>query len=281
MVKKYYIIGLPSSGKTTFLAALGYVLNMSDKNAIVLSSCSDSEYINNISEQWSSCKRMEHTHIEALEEIRMKVRESGGDEYELVLPDRAGELFKKKYKSGHSEVELHTALRENEKILLFVNPALICPEPMIGNISKKYREFKKGEIISQPSETEAENGSSDSSGFALGDQAEHVELLQSILASELPSIHITIVISAWDAFMGSEEIKKPEDTLYQCLPLLWQVIESHKNTLHVSYWGISAQGGNWDDPEEKETLLNKPWQERAFAVDSDGNRINDITKILL
>lgn len=281
MVKKYYIIGLPSSGKTTFLAALGYVLNMSDKNAIKLNSCRDMEYISNISGQWSSCKRMEHTHIESLEEIRMTVRESGGDEYELVLPDRAGERFKKKHKSEHSEVELHTALQENEKILFFVNPALIRPEPMIGTISKKYREFKNGEIISQPSKTEAESGSPVSSEFALGDQAEHVELLQSILASELPSIHITIVVSAWDVFMGSEEIKKPEDTLYQYLPLLWQVIESHKSTLHVSYWGISAQGGNWDDPEEKKNLLNTPCQKRAFAIDSEGNRVNDITKILL
>lgn len=280
MIKKYYIMGLPSSGKTTFLAALGYALLMSNENTITLENCSDLEYINNIAGQWSSCCQTDHTHIETREEIRMTVSEAGGDGYELQLPDRAGELFKKKHRSESSMTELRSALWEDTKILFFINPTLIRPEPMIGDVSEKYRECVNTEKSGQTDERLGEN-TLDPSSFALGDQAEHVELLQSALESGLALIDITVVISAWDIIAKDERIKKPEDALYYRLPLLWQVIESHKDVLHINYWGISAQGGNWANPDEREQLLSKPCLNRAYAVDSDGSEVLDFTKILL
>ena len=281
MIKKYYIMGLPSSGKTTFLAALGFVLNMSNEYAITLKSCNDLEYVNNIAKQWSGCNQVEHTHIETREEIRMTVSEAGGDEYELQLPDQAGELFKKKYRSKSSMAELYSALRENAKILFFINPTLVRPEPMIEDVSEKYRECVSAEKGGKVDDIRLGGNVLDPSVFALGDQAEHVELLQSILASGLRSIDITILISAWDITARDGKIKKPEDALYYYLPLLWQVIESHKDVLHVGYWGISAQGGNWKNPEERKELLSKPCLNRAYAVDLDGNKALDFTKILL
>ena len=60
MVTKSYIIGLPASGKTTFLGALGYSLlsNTVEENVYEIDSIDNLDYIKSLANTWSQCKEM-------------------------------------------------------------------------------------------------------------------------------------------------------------------------------------------------------------------------------
>ena len=54
MVTKSYIIGLPASGKTTFLGALGYSLlsNSVEENVYEIDSIDNLDYIKSLANTW-------------------------------------------------------------------------------------------------------------------------------------------------------------------------------------------------------------------------------------
>ena len=59
MNKEYYIIGLPDSGKTSFIGALGYFLisNETNDSAFYLDNTNDMDYISQVAEQWVNAKK--------------------------------------------------------------------------------------------------------------------------------------------------------------------------------------------------------------------------------
>lgn len=303
--KSVCIIGLPSSGKTTFLAALGCFFSRGSYRNWNVRETETAEYFQEIGEKWSRCEEMNHTSTDTREEITVTFHNNNtGNVCKLKMPDRAGEFFKRSFRTDVREREFQKEIRNSDRILVFINPDKFEKEPLIGNLRYNVKKYV-GEVPDEDSEDrnirksedEAENKTDDKNGdtnknknenenarnlgtIRLDDSAENVELLQSIVSAYRfgEMARVTIVVSAWDVF---EYQAIPECVIKKEVPLLWQFLRGNRDRLEVDYVGVSAQGGRWDSEENREKIIKKPWKERLKAVDSDGNEIKDILEIMM
>lgn len=268
MNKKYYIIGLPDSGKSTFLAALGYYLICGGHNDSIykLGKNDDLDYISDLTETWSKCEELERTNINASFNISLQLIDNTGNLIDIIMPDRSGESFRNIIKNRQIEEDMLNDINSSDKILLFINPSKISNDSFIYEIAPEYRnqDAKKVEI---------ENKNK------MHEQAEYVELLQHIGRVNKDATDFKIIISAWDEY---EDYKSPEELLKNKLPLIWQYVKTNKDLFNCEYWGISAQGGdltNEDKKKELESHINAC--DRIIVVDEKGDISNDISKVLV
>ena len=97
MNKEYYIIGLPDSGKTSFIGALGYFLisNETNDSAFYLDNTNDMDYISQVAEQWVKCEKAIRTNETAFYNISLNLRNKETDsQINVSLPDQSGETFR-------------------------------------------------------------------------------------------------------------------------------------------------------------------------------------------
>ena len=273
MNKGYYIVGMPSSGKTTFLAALGYLLDMDTDMDWKLIQCNNREYLMEVSARWASCKQMEHTPIDTEGVIELILADKGGNEYYIKLIDRAGEFFKRRRRPIERDTEIQDGIRGNT-VLFFLNFTNLKREPLEGVLPEELRDTKLSEDTKEYKEIYKKM----IGAFDLSVQADHVALLQTMLDSKEKQINISLVVSAWDIFEGSG--MPPEDVIKDRAPLFWQMLQSHLDVLNLTYWGLSAQGGDWSEETELEKIMDTDILKRIKLVDDKGKVFSDITLLL-
>ncbi len=117
-------VGLPGSGKTTFLAALWHVLeDRSSATSLKLKEYSvDREYLNQITADWRACSQVQRTKLEPEELVVLRLEGAGRDAFELTVPDLSGEAFEqqlvdRKMSAGHNEL-----VQRATGLVLFVHP---------------------------------------------------------------------------------------------------------------------------------------------------------------
>ena len=88
------VLGLPGSGKTTFLSALWYLVVWAEvPTALRLDRLhGNKEHLNRISGDWLSCRPVERTPIGSDTIVSMKLVSADGTEHtEVYFPDMSGE----------------------------------------------------------------------------------------------------------------------------------------------------------------------------------------------
>lgn len=264
--KKCFIMGLPEAGKTTYLAALWYVLKNSRNNKLTVKKYTgDLSYLTKISAKWVNTEEIERTKpTYEQKSIVLTLENDKKDIISLSFPDLSGESFQLQYEKRETEKELAKFVKESEGILLFINPENIKEPFLISEIPKSAWANGEDENMEcatrNPKETDPT-------------QVILVELLQFVMYMRNENlINVGIIISAWDLVRN---YKTPEDFIKNRLPLLWQYIFSNSKYLKVSLYGISAQGGSFDNRDE--LLKNENPCERIIVVDNTGKISNDIT----
>ena len=96
MITKSYIVGLPASGKTTFLGALAYTITngMLGTNMFELDKVENLDYMNGLAITWSKCEEVGRTNLGQYESNKLFLRDSLSNKVELSMPDQSGEEFK-------------------------------------------------------------------------------------------------------------------------------------------------------------------------------------------
>lgn len=268
MNKKYYIIGLPDSGKTSFIGALGYYLISDETNdsAFYLDNINDMDYINQVAEQWVKCEKAIRTSKTAFYNISLNLRNKETDsQINVSLPDQSGETFRHIINRKAIDEAIYKQLSECGEMLIFINPSRIKRDALIPDIPEEIRTETdaKVDMTSEPH---------------LNIQAEYVQMLQYLYYIRKNAINLKIIVSAWDMY---QEYELPEKVLKDRVPLVWQYLHTNEEQFHCEYWGISAQGGNLDIKEEKQKLLEyENYIERIIVVNHRGEKSNDITSIL-
>lgn len=265
-------MGLPSSGKTTFLAALWHVLSQrGDKTSLKLSQTTgERTYLNRIEKEWCDCKLVPRTNTQTDEVVVLHLQTMAKGQFDLVIPDLSGEAFEQVLADRRMSLAHKDLVCGARGILLFVNS-----------------EIQRGTQISQAAQLVASiGGRMDEAGTntelatpwsveKMPTQVKLVELLQMVLDQTGRKLRIALVVSAWDLV---DSLGSPEVYLKRSLPLLHQFLEANDDWLEYSVFGVSAQGGDITVAKEKASLL-----ERDDAVDRIKVRIgnesnNDITK---
>lgn len=287
-----FILGLPAAGKTSYLAALAYSLEQTDIQTKFKwdKFTENHQYLAMLAETWARGEEVPRTNpgIEQ-ERLRLQLLDEEGQVFHVIFPDLSGETFQKQYRSREMGEELAAQIADCGSIMLFINPENTKEPELISELPAHIRKEPLPEDSAQePAGQDSLKGSpmedapaNTASTEATPTAVQLVVLLQDILLllenRELNPIPLAVIISAWDVVTDCEN---PEQCSKKRLPLLWQYLQTHKEQLKASYYGISAQGGRLNPEEETEQLLEKYSAmpaERILVIDSSGEQSHDIT----
>lgn len=267
-------IGLPGSGKTTFLAALWHVLvDRSSATSLRLTKLSgDRTYLNQITKEWQECSQVPRTNLQAEQVVVLHLDGDGFGEFDLSIPDLAGEAFKQQLTDRRISRHHDAFVQEATGVMLFLHP-----------------DVQKGTQLTMARRLEAELPGAheeDATAASVGvdnawssellpTQAKLVELLQFLLERTQRSLRVAVVVSAWDLV---DKLGAPHEFVARELPLLQQFLEANNDLFEYSVFGVSAQGGDITVAAAKKTLLELGDALKRIKVRQGQQTGSDITK---
>jgi hypothetical protein len=243
------IVGMPNSGKSTFIAALTHLLIADEvpTQLKLLSLADDEQHLNRLEGEWLACERVQRTKPSTEGWVKLNIQDtSTGIQSDLLIPDLRGEAFEQPACTGQCQTTLLSALNECEGILLFSNVDRGDDTMMLDDIVDIFAtgtDLGAGSAIpTQPFIPEN-----------MPEEVKIVEFLQ--MANRRPRAHkkrrIAVILSAWDLVDETEGIT-PDSWLEAQRPMLSQFLETNGDSWEFKVFGVSAQGGRL--PAEKQHL---------------------------
>ncbi len=274
---QFVMIGLPASGKTSFLAALWYLVQHKEvEHRLTLERMEgDSKHLNHISSLWASFEVVPRTSTSSERTVSMVLNDSVTKKtITLTFPDLSGESFMAQWVERHFTVSYDNFLKESVGGVLFISPL---------DYRKPVRIASALPLLKEMGAAGGSNGETDDSSIAWDPtkaptQVQLVELLQFVAEREYfkPPFRLALVISAWDQLKGVKA--SPLKWLVDEMPFLFQFLESNRRLFDFNVYGLSAQGGDYEDDVGKLTGM-KPSERILVAGDSVTNP-NDLTELL-
>lgn len=265
------IVGLPSSGKTTFLAALWHLLTEEDiDTALRLKDlhAGNSAYLTSIANRWRQALIQERTQQTGNQNVQINLVDSASDHgLRVNFPDVAGETYRDMWENRTCSNEIIDML-QSKSMLLFVNADSIQqPRWVVDEVDQMQ---KMGVPIAEGEEVLWTPQLSPT-------QVQVVELLQLLTEKpfDIGLRNLTLLLSAWDR-VASEGLS-PYQYLQQRLPLLYQYISTNKQNWTLSVCGLSAQGGVYDDPDKPSSASEEAKHLRE--LDQPSKRIKLINSV--
>ncbi len=261
------IVGLPASGKTTFLAAL-WELVCEDRVAKALQfysiGSSDQAYLRKIVEVWRSAKEQGRTELTGTSSVRMTLADAGGRVVRVTIPDVPGEAFRSMWEDRELDHALFGTLGTGNILLLLHGDKIKAPAWVTERAALR-RTIKATKAEAALQEWEPK--------FA-PTQVQLVDLLQLVSCQPVgrPGRKVAVVVSAWDKAEG--EGLEPDKFLNAKLPMLSQYLAAGRDRWDYRVYGVSAQGGDYDENDRNKTNPKKGKDaERLRDVDIPAERI--------
>jgi len=267
-------IGLPGSGKTTFLAALWHVLtDRSSATSLKLTKLSgDRTYLNQITKEWRECSQVPRTNLQTEQVVVLHLDGDGFGAFDLSIPDLAGEAFKQQLTDRRMSRHHDAFVQEATGVMLFLHPDVQKGTQLTA--ARRIEAALGGNHESDAS-TASAGANTTWSPEMLPTQVMLVELLQFLLERTQRKLRVAVVVSAWDLVDG---LGPPHEFVARELPLLQQFLEANDDLLEHSIFGVSAQGGDITVEAEKQTLLNLDDALKRIKVRQEQQTDQDITK---
>ena len=267
------IVGLPASGKTTFVAALWHVIASQEVGGALALETLDApvDHLNLLRGRWLRFEETFRTSssAEAIATIKIRARD-GNPATEIIVPDLAGESIRRGLIDRRWVKSFAELVRGSTGVLLFIHP-----ENLIGSwtILEAMETIGENEWACPSGSTSEEAASTDWSPEAIETQVMLVDLLQHLCGHiEKERFRLAVIVSAWD-LVQSQEL--PRDWLAKELPLLDQFLISADSRLDFRVYGVSAQGGQLPDDFDRLTACSK--SSDRIQVVLDGLPSHDIT----
>lgn len=258
------IIGLPSSGKTTFLAALWHLVTARDLPTALRFGglgAGDAAHLNAIARQWRNAKIQERTAVAGSRLVSINLTDEAGDIVRATFPDVPGEAYRAIWEERNCDPEIAEILKTGNVLLFIHADSIQAPQWLVDEIELSKRlgiELAEDEVVSWHPRLAPT-------------QVQIVDLLQVLRMAPLDSgpRRLAIMLSAWDK--ACDEGLEPDNFLKQKLPLLWQYLQQGADGWTYQIYGLSAQGGDYDPNEEGANPA--PQAEALRALDCASSRI--------
>ena len=273
------VVGLPSSGKTTFLAALWHMVReKGSSTALTFDDLSQGNYehLNALAKRWRSGMIQQRTQLSGAKAVTMRLKDAGDNKVEVSFPDLPGEDFSRMWERRELDKGMLETLTAPLLVLMINGDTIKMPAWVVdwNNLHKKMNMV--------PPNKEPVDWSADIAPT----QVRIVDLLQMLMSGDLNigKRRLALFISAWDKV--EEEGGTPLEVLESKLPLLNQYLRSGRDPWNWQVWGISAQGGVYEDSEKGESLAETEKlrdlaraSDRIMVVGEEGTS-TDLTKPL-
>lgn len=276
--KSIVVMGLPGSGKTTFLAALWHLISGREidlKLKFVTLRAGNAKHLNDIASRWRQAKAQERTSVAGDRIVSMTLMSDGEEPDVISFPDVAGEGFRQMWEERDCEESIAESLK-SDGVMFFIHADKINSPGWIVDEAEQCKElgiqYEPGQMVPW-------------SPRLAPTQVQVVDLLQLL---QLPPLDVgprrlVIVMSAWDKVEA--ERLSPKAYLARKLPLLAQYLD---NGLHNQWqgrvYGISAQGGDYDQDKvpgkDAERMRAVDMPSMRISVVFDESRSHDLTEPL-
>lgn len=258
------IIGLPESGKTTFLAALWHLISERDvetKLQFEKLGAGDLTHLNEIAARWCDAKVQDRTAVGGQRMVSMNLKDTAGDPVRVTFPDVPGEAYRRMWEERECEPEIAEVLK-SRGVLFFIHADKIrAPKWIVDEVALSRSvglEVSEGDIVSWHPRLAPT-------------QVQLVDLLQLLRMQPLDNgpRKLALVLSAWDKAEG--EGLSPQAYLATKLPLLVQYLDMNADGWTWRVYGLSAQGGDYDQVDP--AVERKPEAEELRKLDQPSTRI--------
>ena len=291
--KKVFMIGMPSSGKTTYLASLCRLLLYGGQETGWKLDVKDVpegfERVQILIKNINSYKAVKRTYGLELNNVALSLYNQNQEWMQFVVPDSSGEIFRDLVYDRRIASNIMDHIVESDMLLFFINVNTMIWEERIKLGEKsaiKQLNEEQGDKVTQSAEDIVEEYARDRENEQIkskeqvknkekeqkkyNNQSALVELLQIIIYLVPHSLNIRFVISAWD--LVEKEFKQdkvtPKEYIKIKLPLLYQYLEFNSKLIDYEIWGVSAQGGDFDDEDDLKKLQSNNGEDYICVVDS-------------
>lgn len=276
--KGILLVGLPKTGKTTFVAALWHVLNSEDvDDSLQLSVLGgDDTYLNLIHDEWLNYVEVDRTtqQNEAIPTMHL-VNKTGVLKCALSIPDLSGETYLRQWVDREWSDKFTAAAKDASGILVFLHPDQPADAPEITPTMR---------LLGPDVDDEAE--SEDAGDQPVWDPekaasiVQLVEVLQFLQRNLNGHLKIAVMVSAWDLIKSC--YATPKEFITKSAPLLEQFLRTNSDSFDCTFFGISALGGDLKKKEDTDRLQNKTRcaSERIEVVPATPDTVHDITRPL-
>lgn len=266
--KNISFIGLPASGKTTFLAALWHLIQSEEIECTLKLDgyIDDYPYLNSIHSQWIDGNPVKRTSLDSEQTVEVTLKTiSSDDNFKLLIPDLSGEEFEAQLAKKRIKKNTYDIINRSQGVLLFLSANKTDSDIYLTDMQG------------------IQNSKSLNPGITNWDyhlipmQVKLVELLQTIISKPFTNstYKIALIISAWDVV--KERSISPTAWVEQECPLLHQFLQSNSDVFSTRIYGVSAQGGDLNDAQQKKVLTSMYEASKRIICCSDLNTSNDIT----
>lgn len=236
------VIGLPESGKTTFLAALWHLMTEQDMpTALSFGNLGkgDSSHLNAIAARWRSAHEQIRTNVGGNRTVAMNLVDAAGKTVSVAFPDTAGEAYQKIWEDRRCDVDVAEVCRRGNFLLFIHADKIEFPNWLADEI-----EMSRKLGIEVPA-----NNIVNYHPLLSPTQVQLVDILQLLQDDPLAvgPRKLAIMLSAWDKAKG--EGLGPAEFLKSKLPLLAQYLDG-PGGWDVRVYGLSAQGGDYEDDKK-------------------------------
>jgi hypothetical protein len=265
--KQLLVVGLPGTGKTTFLAALWHIVESAEIGcSLVLKELhGNREHLNKIRNDWLGCRKLDRTRLIDEQIVSMKLTRPDGKEIiEVFFPDMSGESFRLQWTDRRWQKSYHELVQKATGVLLFIHPDEIDEPIRMDEADKLVMELPE----SPDPDTHTTEEFAEWNPSHAPTQVKLVELLQFISACHLARpLRISVIVSAWDLISGSNQ--QPDEWVDDRLPLLSQYLTANSACLPYRIFGVSAQGGNYSSESSDRLSRFIVPSKRIIVVGSD------------
>lgn len=280
----FVIMGLPASGKTTFLAALWHLVEAGEVDCrLKLAEFEgDLVYLNKIAEAWRTFQKVPRTSQVGDVDVTMRLMDSEtGATAIAFFPDLAGETFEAQVAQRRVRPTFVEHVSKDSGLMLFLSAnvtsgdamsvvelnAMLPPEPDSGEQSTG------GDVVNEQGETHA---LPEWTQAQVPTQVQLVQLLSDFLRGPFYARkrRLAVIISAWDLVVAMK--LSPEKWLDAHMPLLSQFLKTNGASFEPQIYGISAQGVNLEDGPAVQSAARLLPSRRIQVVSPDGPG-NDLT----
>jgi hypothetical protein len=262
------LIGMPQTGKSTFLGALWALIQSPLEQSVSEASFSgDRSYIQRLAEQVARGEEIDRTGVDTNEAMAVELAFGSLGSADVLIPDTSGESLRVLVEQHLWHPRLRAACEDATAIALFVHPArLRAPQPM--SLLAGF----DGEQAADPAPEAVAFDVHEHAATA----AELIDVFENVteLCRERWPIRLAVIVSAWDRVDGEPT---PHEWMATRLPAVLATIESNPDIAALEVFGVSAQGGPLEVREE--LLARGEICDRVYAFDRAGRPVSLVAPV--
>lgn len=298
---RYFLAGLPDSGKSSYLAAFWiYANNKTTQSALSVSGYpEDADYLDTLQKNWFGYTKVPRTTAGTERTVTIDVKRASDQQaFTLQIPDMAGESFDHIWGDRHWSDEFQAVADGAAGALLFIHPMMVEDGATLGQVRELSKVLPEEAAppgagarvptvepsptsVAATVQTSAVQPSKPKPAPHDKNKAptqikliENLQLLSEHAAIKRP-FRLGLVVSAWDLVISKDRAAAPAGWLKARMPCLMQYLHANRDLYDTEIFGVSAQGGDYEKPADGFLEMN-PYTRCQVAGASVVN-VSDVT----